>query len=164
VARPRIPDTTKVYVHNSRSRLQRGRGALDAYRKAQGLWLGSTHPKGYACRWVDGKRVTVHRELVGPLEVDQDAHHVCGNVRCVNPAHVEVLSRADHMRRHFGDRVALDDALELLAEHPRLTPAAIARMSGRPRKAVCAALRRAHRSGLVSRVGQGEYVLAEVAA
>lgn len=30
------PGTTKVYVHNSRSRLQRGRGALDAYRKAQG--------------------------------------------------------------------------------------------------------------------------------
>jgi integrase/recombinase XerC len=29
------PGTTKVYVHNSRSRLQRGRGALDAYRKAQ---------------------------------------------------------------------------------------------------------------------------------
>jgi hypothetical protein len=30
------PKTTKIYVHNSRSRLQRGRGALDAYRKAQG--------------------------------------------------------------------------------------------------------------------------------
>jgi integrase/recombinase XerC len=30
------PGTTKVYVHNSRSRLQRGRGALDAFRKAQG--------------------------------------------------------------------------------------------------------------------------------
>lgn len=28
------PETTKVYVHNSRSRLQRGRGSLDAYRKA----------------------------------------------------------------------------------------------------------------------------------
>jgi site-specific recombinase XerD len=30
------PETTKVYVHNSRSRLARGRGTLDAYRKAQG--------------------------------------------------------------------------------------------------------------------------------
>lgn len=30
------PSTSKIYVHNSRSRLQRGRGALDAYRKAQG--------------------------------------------------------------------------------------------------------------------------------
>jgi site-specific recombinase XerD len=30
------PKTTKVYVHNSRSRLQRGRSSLDAYRKAQG--------------------------------------------------------------------------------------------------------------------------------
>lgn len=30
------PKTAKMYVHNSRSRLQRGRGALDAYRKAQG--------------------------------------------------------------------------------------------------------------------------------
>lgn len=30
------PETTKVYVHNSRSRLNRGRGSLDAFRKAQG--------------------------------------------------------------------------------------------------------------------------------
>lgn len=30
------PKTAKMYVHNSRTRLQRGRGALDAYRKAQG--------------------------------------------------------------------------------------------------------------------------------
>jgi integrase/recombinase XerD len=30
------PKTTKVYVHNSRSRLQKGRSALDAYRKARG--------------------------------------------------------------------------------------------------------------------------------
>lgn len=29
------PDTTKIYVHNSRSRLARGRGSLDAFRKAQ---------------------------------------------------------------------------------------------------------------------------------
>lgn len=30
------PSTSKIYVHNSRSRLKRGRGALDDYRKAQG--------------------------------------------------------------------------------------------------------------------------------
>lgn len=30
------PKTSKIYVHNSRTRLQRGRGALDAYRRAQG--------------------------------------------------------------------------------------------------------------------------------
>lgn len=29
------PKTTKIYVHNSRLRLQRGRASLDAYRKAQ---------------------------------------------------------------------------------------------------------------------------------
>lgn len=29
------PKTTKIYVHNSRSRLQRGRQALDAFRKGQ---------------------------------------------------------------------------------------------------------------------------------
>jgi len=30
------PKTTKIYVHNARTRLQRGRGALDEWRKAQG--------------------------------------------------------------------------------------------------------------------------------
>lgn len=30
------PKTTKIYVHNARTRLQRGRGNLDAWRKAQG--------------------------------------------------------------------------------------------------------------------------------
>jgi integrase/recombinase XerC len=29
------PKTTKVYIHNSRERLQRGRGLLDGYRQGQ---------------------------------------------------------------------------------------------------------------------------------
>jgi hypothetical protein len=125
------------------------------------LWLGATHPKGYAMRWIDNRRVTVHREIVGPLNDDEDAHHRCHARRCVNPAHIERLTKADHSRLHRGGRTALDDALELLALQPRLGPAAISRFSGQSRKAVNQALRRAERRGVVRRVALGEYVLVE---
>lgn len=125
------------------------------------LWLGATHAKGYAVRWIDNRRVTVHRALVGPLADGEDAHHLCQVRRCVNPEHIQRISKADHARLHRGGDTALDVALVLLARHPRLSPAAIAGFSGHTRSAVHAALRRAEHRGLVRRVTVGEYVLAD---
>lgn len=67
------------------------------------VWQGSTM-FGYPIRRVDGvrdretRRVWVERN--GPIPPGHDIHHICGRRRCINPDHLEALSRSDHLRRH----------------------------------------------------------------
>jgi hypothetical protein len=65
-------------------------------------WKG-THRKH------DGRPVTGDGEYAyrlewercnGPLPPDRVLHHTCGNVWCVEPAHLEPMSQADHVRAH----------------------------------------------------------------
>lgn len=130
------------------------------------IWQGRVTTKGYAQRSIDGRRLTVSRAVLEatlgrPLAADEHAHHRCETKRCVNPEHLEPLTTEGHaLAHHTGDRTALQDALELLAQHPRMSPATIARFSGHPPKAVAMALWRAERSGVVRRLARGEYEVA----
>ena len=69
------------------------RGDLDSYHQ----FMRST---------VDGKRqgLAAHRfayeTLVGPIPEGHHLHHVCENKGCVNPAHLEPLTPADHAAAH----------------------------------------------------------------
>jgi hypothetical protein len=63
------------------------------------LWTGYIKPDGYG---QTGRNRQAHRvvweALNGPLPNGHDLHHTCPNRHCVNPAHVEALSHADHGR------------------------------------------------------------------
>lgn len=146
-------------------------GKSPAYAAVEGpldtpcwAWLHAKTRKGYGFRWVDNRRVTVHRELVGPIGSDEDAHHLCGVPGCVNPDHIQRISKAAHARLHQGGRTAYDDIADMLVCRPGLTPAEIAAATGHSRMAVNAALHRAYYSGRVRRLGAGRYELVEAAA
>jgi len=67
------------------------------------LWTG-TKMRGYG-RFNDGTRhVGVHRysyELhIGPIPAGCQVHHTCEEKACVNPAHLEAVTRAQHFERH----------------------------------------------------------------
>lgn len=71
-------------------------------------WMGSTNPGGYgsfAARptSVDSKRVMAHRwsyeHHVGPIPSGLDLDHLCRNRKCVNPAHLEPVTRSENVRR-----------------------------------------------------------------
>ena len=71
-------------------------------------WTGSCDSSGYANVKMHGRLVLVHRytytKLVGPikLEGDDDAtlDHLCKGLRqCVNPAHMEIVSRSENSTR-----------------------------------------------------------------
>lgn len=71
------------------------------------LWSGSrTHPVwGYGTVSVDGHMVVAHRAVyevvVGPIPTGMDIDHLCRVRLCVNPAHLEPVTRLENNRRKF---------------------------------------------------------------
>lgn len=69
------------------------------------LWIASLKPKGYGQFRVAGKTVYAHRlayELeVGTIPDKMTLDHLCRVKRCVNPAHMEVVTRWENQRRGF---------------------------------------------------------------
>lgn len=91
----------------------------------------------------DGSGTGSHRRmyeaLVGPIPADHDLHHRCENRACINPAHLEPITRRDHLLHHWRERGLTDEQVaeivRLLGE-TSLTQAQIARRFGVPRTTV----------------------------
>jgi hypothetical protein len=67
------------------------------------VWQGATM-WGYALRRVDGIRKVEHRRVWenahGEIPAGYDIHHICGQRRCINLEHLEMLTRSEHLKRH----------------------------------------------------------------
>lgn len=71
------------------------------------IWTGAKTSSGYAEFERGGRKFRAHRwaayRLAGDAHGDLDAHHLCGVRACVNPEHLELMTRAAHARVHgFG--------------------------------------------------------------
>ena len=70
------------------------------------VWTGTRFRQGYGAFSIRGRYVGAHRfayELAnGPIPKGRftHLHHLCGNKLCCLPAHLVVLSAANHMRHH----------------------------------------------------------------
>jgi hypothetical protein len=68
-------------------------------------WRGSANPRGYGHIRLDmnGRIYAVHRvayeQLVGPIPAGLEIDHLCFNRRCVNPDHLEPVTRLENVRR-----------------------------------------------------------------
>lgn len=72
-------------------------------------WLASLKPEGYGQFRFEGLTVYAHRmayELeVGPIPNGLDLDHICRNRSCVNPSHLDPVTRKENI--HRGDAMKL---------------------------------------------------------
>lgn len=67
------------------------------------LWKGSKQSNGYGRCW-DGKKSTYAHRVVyelffGRIEDGKDIDHLCRNRGCVNPLHLEQVTRSENLSR-----------------------------------------------------------------
>lgn len=71
------------------------------------VWRGAVNGDGYAS---SGGPMPAHRMaytwMVGPIPGDMELDHLCRNRRCVNPHHLEPVTKTENIRRirEFGPR------------------------------------------------------------
>jgi len=60
---------------------------------------------GYGTIVVARRTIRAHRAsyeaFVGPIPDGLDLDHLCRNKPCINPAHLEPVTRAENLRRHY---------------------------------------------------------------
>jgi hypothetical protein len=70
-------------------------------------WIGARDSRGYGNVRVAGRRVrkahcVVYEALRGPIPLGLECDHTCRVHWCVNPAHLEVVTHAENVRRGAG--------------------------------------------------------------
>ena len=71
------------------------------------LWVGNAGPRGYGVVWanLDGKRTRrmahriVYESHHGPVPKGLDLDHLCRTPACVNPSHLEPVTRSENVKR-----------------------------------------------------------------
>jgi predicted XRE-type DNA-binding protein len=90
------PETLEVYFRKNTE--------LDPDHSGCWRWRGPP-VKGRRYRKKDGVLRALYRivfeHFKGPIPDRYDVHHSCENPHCVNPTHLEALTRGEHMKMHI---------------------------------------------------------------
>lgn len=84
-------------------------------------WTGSTN-QNYGIFEIKGKEIRIHRFIyelmVGPIPKELTIDHLCRNRRCVNPVHLEVVTRKENTLRGVGPTAINAKATHCKYGHP----------------------------------------------
>ncbi len=95
---------TGVYLHKRKPILERFWSHVEKTETCW-LWCGAVQNKGYGC-FARGRQRLAHRfayeNMVGIIPEGLTIDHLCRNHRCVNPSHLEVVTRKENILRGNG--------------------------------------------------------------
>ncbi len=81
------------------------------------VWQLKISNSGYGCATVKGKGRSAHRwyyeQANGPIPEGMQIDHLCRVRTCVNPDHLEVVTRLENMRRSRASKITLEQAREV---------------------------------------------------
>lgn len=67
------------------------------------VWSGNKNTGGYGQVKINGEQVLIHRltykVYIGPIPNGCEIHHLCGDRLCYQPAHLQLVTHAETMRR-----------------------------------------------------------------
>lgn len=89
------------------------------------LWLGAVTSGGYGTLYLDGRTASAHRTayeaFVSPIPDSLEIDHLCRVRSCVNPRHLEPVTRRENGRRGHGLIRRNSAATECPRGHPYTT-------------------------------------------
>jgi HNH endonuclease len=98
------------------------------------LWQRSLMTSGYARVFREGRTRAGHREYyerhIGPIPDGLELDHLCRNRRCVNPGHLEPVTRTENIRRGINGKLPRNAIAEIRAARGRVTQQKLAERFG----------------------------------
>lgn len=85
------------------------------------IWLGRVHKRYGAARHTTAHRY-VYEQLVGPIPEGLELDHLCKTPLCVNPAHLEPVTRMENIRRRYADYTHCANGHEFTDENTYIRP------------------------------------------
>lgn len=81
------------------------------------LWAGARDSSGYSCVVIDGHTVGAHRAMFrlhrGPIPKGTELDHRCRVRHCVNPEHLEPVTRAENTQRGHTAKLTAAQVVEI---------------------------------------------------
>lgn len=99
-------------------------------------WIrrGFVNNMGYSRVTIAGKSWYAHRamyeQVIGPIPEGMDLDHLCRTTNCINPDHLEPVTRAKNLQRGHGTKLTEAQVREIRTAPPEIETKELARQYG----------------------------------